>query len=175
MADVGQVAQADHNAGTLAGADLGAVLVADPVDWASHCPGCGKNNPSCGRVARYSGLSCVRRGCDAAEVAALDTLQHGPPGDAQGRGGALDGDPTGGGVVGHRVRLAARAGEDLQDVPATAGSVRRPLTLVQNRPCPPAASTPPLTRVRVLIVILRMVAGTSSGICRCGQSIFDYW
>ena len=27
---------------------------------------------------------------------------------------------------------------------ATAGSVRRPLTLVQNRPCPPPTSTPPL-------------------------------
>ena len=35
-----------------------------PSGWASHCPGCGKNNPSCGRVARYSGLSCVRRGCE---------------------------------------------------------------------------------------------------------------
>ena len=35
-----------------------------------------------------------------AEFAALDTLQHCLPGDAQGRRGDLDGDPAGGGVVG---------------------------------------------------------------------------
>ena len=40
---------------------------------------------------------------DAAEVAALDTLQHDLPGDAQGRGGDLDGDPAGGGIVGDEV------------------------------------------------------------------------
>ena len=37
----GKVAQAGHDAGPVAGADLGAVFVvgdvADPVDWASHC------------------------------------------------------------------------------------------------------------------------------------------
>src|ERR1700722_3568011 len=40
---------------------------------------------------------------DGAEFAALDTLQHGLPGDAEGRGGDLDGDPAGGGVVGDAV------------------------------------------------------------------------
>ena len=44
----GQVAQGDHNARALASADLGAVLVADPVNWASHCPGCRR----CGALPR---------------------------------------------------------------------------------------------------------------------------
>ena len=35
-----------------------------------------------------------------AEFAALDTLQHCLPGDAEGRGGDLDGYPAGGGIVG---------------------------------------------------------------------------
>src|SRR5262249_61867390 len=40
---------------------------------------------------------------DGAEVAALDTLQHGLPGDAEGRGGDLDGHPAGGGIVGDEI------------------------------------------------------------------------
>jgi len=37
---------------------------------------------------------------DRAEVAALDTLQHGLAGDAEGSGGDLNGNPAGGVVVG---------------------------------------------------------------------------
>ena len=37
------------------------------------------------------------------QVAALDTLQHGLPGDAEGSGGDLDGYPAGGGVVGDEI------------------------------------------------------------------------
>ena len=40
---------------------------------------------------------------DGAEFAALDTLQHCLPGDAEGRGGDLDGNPAGGGVVGDEI------------------------------------------------------------------------
>src|SRR5215472_10752041 len=40
---------------------------------------------------------------DGADFAALDTLQHGLPGDAEGGGGDLDGDPAGGRVVGDEV------------------------------------------------------------------------
>ena len=40
--------------------------------------------------------------------------------------------------------LQRQRGEDFQDVPGDGRVVRRPLTLVQNRPCPPPASTPPL-------------------------------
>src|SRR6201989_1214232 len=40
---------------------------------------------------------------DGVQVAALDTLQHGLPGDAEGCGGDLDGNPAGGGVVGDEV------------------------------------------------------------------------
>src|ERR1700750_1131183 len=40
---------------------------------------------------------------DGVQVAALDTLQHGLPGDAEGCGGDLDGDPAGGGMVGDEV------------------------------------------------------------------------
>jgi hypothetical protein len=37
---------------------------------------------------------------DGVQVAALDTLQHGLPGDAQGHGGDLTGTQPAGGVVG---------------------------------------------------------------------------
>ena len=40
---------------------------------------------------------------DGVQVAAPDTRQHGLPGDAQGNGGDLDGDPADGGVVGDEV------------------------------------------------------------------------
>ena len=40
---------------------------------------------------------------DGAEYAALDTLQHGLPGHAEGRRGDLDGNPAGGGIVGDEI------------------------------------------------------------------------
>jgi hypothetical protein len=54
---------------------------------------------------------------DGAQLAAVDTLQHGLAGDAESRGGDLDRDPACGGVVGDEI--ADRRGE--ADLPGSAG------------------------------------------------------
>src|SRR5712691_6862046 len=121
-----QVAGGGEQARRGAGADGAGVFavccVTPVVDWSSQCSfiAWGWLEQAVLGGWQLDTQAFPASGADAggAEVAALDTLQHGLAGDAEGGGGDLGGDPSGGGVVGDEG--AHGAGE--ADPPGGAGS-----------------------------------------------------
>src|SRR5512133_712514 len=95
--------------------------VADPVDGASHCSltvgGWLEQAVLGGWQLDTQAFPASGADVDGAQLAALDTLQHGLPGDAEGGGGDLDGDPACGRVAGDEI--PDRGGE--ADLPGGAG------------------------------------------------------